>query len=59
MLIEIIFNWPGLGSYVTTAVTSIDFPVIVSVTVIVTVFYVVINLLLDLVQAMLDPRVTL
>jgi peptide/nickel transport system permease protein len=59
LLVEIIFSWPGLGSYVTTAVINIDFPVIVSVTLIVTVFYVLINLVLDLVQAMLDPRVTL
>ena len=59
LLVEVIFSWPGLGTYVTNAVLSIDFPVIVSVTVVVTVFYVFINLLLDLVQAMLDPRVTL
>jgi peptide/nickel transport system permease protein len=59
ILVEVIFSWPGLGSYVTRAVLSIDFPVIVTTTLVVTVFYVVINLLLDLVQAGLDPRVTL
>jgi peptide/nickel transport system permease protein len=59
ILVEIIFNWPGLGNYVTNAVLSIDFPVIVSVTLVVTVFYVAVNLVLDLVQAILDPRVTL
>lgn len=59
ILVEIIFSWPGLGTYVTNAVLSIDFPVIVSVTLVVTVFYVFVNLLLDLLQAMLDPRVTL
>jgi peptide/nickel transport system permease protein len=59
ILVEIIFNWPGLGNYVTNAVISIDFPVIVSVTLIVTVFYVAVNLVLDLVQAILDPRITL
>lgn len=59
ILVEVIFAWPGLGSYVTNAVLNIDFPVIVSVTLVVTVFYVVINLLLDLAQAMLDPRITL
>ena len=59
ILVEVIFSWPGLGSYVTNAVLSIDFPVIVSVTLVVTVFYVFINLILDLGQAMLDPRVTL
>lgn len=59
LLVEVIFSWPGLGTYVTNAVLSIDFPVIVSVTLVVTVFYVFINLFLDLIQAMLDPRVTL
>ncbi len=59
ILVEVIFSWPGLGSYVTNAVLSIDFPVIVSVTLVVTVFYVLINLILDLVQAALDPRITL
>ena len=59
LLVEVIFSWPGLGTYVTNAVLSIDFPVIVSVTLVVTVFYVFINLFLDLVQAMIDPRVTL
>ena len=59
ILVEVIFSWPGLGNYVTNAVLNVDFPVIVSVTLVVTVFYVFINLVLDLVQASLDPRVTL
>ena len=59
ILVEVIFSWPGLGTYVTNAVLSIDFPVIVSVTLLVTVFYVFVNLILDLAQAMIDPRVTL
>jgi peptide/nickel transport system permease protein len=59
ILVEVIFSWPGLGTYVTNAVLSIDFPVIVTVTLVVTVFYVLINLALDLIQAALDPRVSL
>jgi peptide/nickel transport system permease protein len=59
ILVEVIFTWPGLGSYVTDAVLAIDFPVIVSATLVVTVFYVVVNLLLDVLQAMVDPRVAL
>jgi len=57
ILIEIIFSWPGLGTYVTNAVLGVDFPVIVSVTLIMTVFYIVINLILDILQAFIDPRV--
>ena len=59
VLVEIIFAWPGLGKYVTDAIIATDFPVIVSVTLIVTILYVLINLLVDLLQALLDPRIEL
>lgn len=58
-LVEIVFSWPGVGSYVTQAILSVDFPVIVAVTLVVTVVYLVVNLVVDLVQALLDPRVVL
>jgi peptide/nickel transport system permease protein len=59
ILVEVIFSWPGLGSYVTSAIIHVDFPVIIAVALVVTVFYVLINLVLDLVQVVLDPRVVL
>lgn len=59
ILVEVIFSWPGLGSYITEAVLAVDFPVIMAVTLVVTVFYVFINLFMDLLQTFLDPRVTL
>ncbi len=59
ILVEVIFSWPGLGTYITNAILNVDFPVIMAVTLMVTVFYVFINLFLDLLQAALDPRVTL
>jgi peptide/nickel transport system permease protein len=59
LLVEVIFAWPGLGNYVTRAILSLDFPVIMAVTLVVTVFYVFINLILDILQTFLDPRVTL
>lgn len=59
MLVEIVFLWPGLGTYLTQAVVTIDFPVVVSVTLIVAGFYVVTNLALDLCQAVVDPRIRL
>jgi peptide/nickel transport system permease protein len=59
ILVEVIFSWAGLGMYVTSAVLSMDFPVIVSVTLVVTVFYVFTNLVVDLIQAAMDPRVVL
>ena len=58
-LVEVIFNWPGLGTYVWRAILAVDYPVIVGVSIIASLIIVIINLILDLVQAWLDPRVRL
>jgi peptide/nickel transport system permease protein len=58
-LVELVFLWPGVGKYVAEGVLSVDFPVIIAVTLVVTVIYIVVNLVVDLLQAGLDPRVTL
>lgn len=58
-LVETVFVWPGIGQYAFTAVEAVDFPVILAITLVVTISYVAINLLVDVAQAMLDPRVTL
>ena len=55
-LVEAVFNWPGLGSYTTNAIRSLDAPAIAGVTLTVALVYVVLNLLVDLVQSMIDPR---
>ncbi len=59
ILVEIIFLWPGLGSYLTRAVLNFDFPVIVSISLVVSVFYVIVNFLLDMLQAFIDPRIAI
>jgi peptide/nickel transport system permease protein len=59
MLVEVVFLWPGLGTYLTGAILDIDFPVVVSVALVVTIFCVLTNLVLDLLQAVIDPRVSL
>lgn len=58
-MIEVIFNWPGLGTYTWRAILAVDYPVIVAVTVISSLIIVITNLVLDLIQAYLDPRVRL
>ena len=57
--IELIFFWPGLGTYTTTAIFSNDYPVIMGVTILMAVFYVLVNLLVDLMIAFVDPRIRL
>lgn len=59
VLVEIIFAWPGLGRYVSESILSKDFPVIAAATLVVTVCYVLMNLVIDLTQALVDPRVAL
>jgi len=59
VLVEVIFDWPGIGAYVTAAILAVDFPVIMAVTLVGTVIYILVNLLVDLAQATLDPRVKL
>jgi peptide/nickel transport system permease protein len=56
---EIIFVWPGLGTYTALSILSLDYPAIVGTVIVVAAFYVVINLLVDIFQAFMDPRVTL
>lgn len=56
-LVESIFNWPGLGSYAAASIQALDTPAIIGVTLFVAIVYVLATLLVDLVQAWLDPRV--
>ena len=57
-LVEAIFSWPGIGSYISSAVTTLDYPAIVGVTLFGAVCYIILNLVADIVIAM-DPRVRL
>jgi len=58
-LVEVVFNWPGLGTYTWRAILAVDYPVIVAVSIIAALIIVIINLILDLTQVYLDPRVRL
>ncbi|MDI6868256.1 MAG: ABC transporter permease [Coprothermobacterota bacterium] len=57
-LIEAIFSWPGIGSYIATSILSLDYPAIMGVTIFAALAYVVLNLIADIIIA-LDPRVRL
>jgi peptide/nickel transport system permease protein len=58
-LVEAIFDWPGLGSYATAAINTLDTPAILGVTLFVALVYVAVNLLVDIIQAAIDPRIRL
>ena len=56
---ESVFSWPGIGDYVSRSIMSLDFQPVLSFTLISALIYVVINLLVDVLYAALDPRVQL
>jgi peptide/nickel transport system permease protein len=56
-LVEAVFDWPGLGSYAANSLEALDTPAVMGVTLIVAITYVVLNLAVDIVQAILDPRI--
>jgi peptide/nickel transport system permease protein len=57
ILVETIFQWPGMGRYAVGSITSVDFPAVMGVTVLGALFIVIANLIVDIVYAFLDPRV--
>jgi len=56
-IVESVFNWPGLGSYAIKSIQTLDIPAILGVTLVVALLYVGLNLIVDLVQALIDPRI--
>ena len=54
---ETIFAWQGVGSLVVQAVFNRDFPVVQAVTLVVSLVFVLVNLLVDISYAVLDPRI--
>ncbi len=57
VLVETIFAWPGIGEYAYKAAGNLDFPAIVGVSILIAINYVVINLVVDILYGILDPRV--
>jgi peptide/nickel transport system permease protein len=56
---ESIFAWPGMGQLLLESIRRVDRPVVVAYVMIVVVLFVVINLVVDILYSMLDPRVRL
>lgn len=54
---ETIFSWPGLGRLAVTAILTRDFPMVQGTILVAAVTFVTINLLVDLLYAVLDPRI--
>jgi peptide/nickel transport system permease protein len=56
---ETIFAWPGMGRLLISSIQSLDRPVIVAYLIITVLMFIVINLVVDILYSLLDPRVRL
>jgi len=59
VLTETIFAWPGLGRYITTGFITLDYPAVMGGTLYIAVVFSLVNLIVDLTYAFLDPRIRL
>lgn len=57
VLVEYVFNWPGLSSVLVDAVNTRDYPMVVGCVVVISTLFVTLNLLVDILYRLLDPRV--
>ncbi|MGA8757421.1 MAG: ABC transporter permease [Stellaceae bacterium] len=56
VVVEAIFDWPGIGDYAVQAILTADYKVMLAVTLLVGVIYTAVNIVTDLVHGLLDPR---
>ena len=56
VVVETVFDWPGLGSFAVNSILQSDYNAIMSFTLFVGVVFILVNLLVDVAQAVLDPR---
>ncbi len=57
VLTETVFSWPGIGNYTVQCILKSDFPVVQGVVLLIAAVFVVINLIVDIVYAFIDPRI--
>ena len=56
-LVEIVFDWGGLSQYAVEAMVNKDFNAVVAVVIIIGLFYILLNFLIDIALAYVDPRI--
>ncbi len=57
VLVETVFDWPGIGLYATKSVLSLDFVPIMGVTLLIGITFVLVNLVIDVLYGVFDPRI--
>ncbi len=56
VLVEVVFSWPGIGSYAVWGMDNSDYDVVLAVVIIAAVIYVILYFIVDLIQFAMDPR---
>ncbi|MCO1602768.1 ABC transporter permease [Desulfosporosinus nitroreducens] len=57
VLTETVFSWPGIGAYTVACILKSDFPVVQGVVLLIASIFVLVNLIVDVIYAFLDPRI--
>ena len=58
ILIETVFSWPGTGSLLNSAIFQRDLPLLQGTILVLAMFFVLLNMIVDIVQSLLDPRIS-
>ncbi len=57
IMTETIFAWPGIGRYAVESAANLDYPAVLGTTLLIAVIYIFINLLVDILYGVIDPRI--
>jgi len=57
VLVEFVFNWPGVSGYLVRSVESRDYPEVMGIVLVISALFVLLNFVVDLLYAVIDPRV--
>lgn len=57
VVVETVFSWPGVGTAAVTAIGARDYALVQAVVLVVSLFFVAVNLMIDLLYAYIDPRI--
>lgn len=59
VLVESVFSWPGIGEYAYHAALALDLRAIMGVSLVIAIIYILVNLVIDILYAVIDPRIRL
>jgi peptide/nickel transport system permease protein len=58
VMTETVFDWPGIGTYLVKAASALDYPAIQGGTLLIALIYIVMNLIVDVLYGVVDPRIS-